>query len=115
VGWDVEAEMSSWQGARAVVIGVPLDSVRDELRRLSCPASTPVIHLGTLRAEAGAWSDMPNFFALDDLFEIQRQAEGVRGDRFTRALRACEERAMLRGMGGSLSLAHGWEDLAAFV
>ena len=115
VGWDIDAEMNAWRRARAVVIGVPLDSARDSIRRLNCPPETPVIHLGTLRAEAREWRDMPNFFALDDLFEIQRQAEGIRGDRFTRALRACEERAMLRGMGGSLSLAHGWEDLAAFV
>jgi hypothetical protein len=70
--------------------------------------------LGTLRSEAQDWAKCPNFYALDDLFEIQRQAEGVRGDRFTRALRACDERARLRAMGGSISIAHGWEDLAAF-
>ncbi len=115
VGWELESELKSWQAARAVVIGVPLDAARDELRRAHCPESTPIVHLGTLRAEAPAWRELPNFFALDDLFEIQRQAEGVRGDRFTRALQACEERARLRAMGGSLSISHGWEDLAAFI
>jgi|GEM_PF-325992 len=115
VGWELESELKSWQAARAVVIGVPLDIARDELRRAHCPASTPIVHLGTLRAEAPEWRRLPNFYALDDLFEIQRQAEGVRGDRFTRALQACEERARLRAMGGSLSISHGWEDLAAFI
>ncbi len=115
VGSDLDSEMAAWAKARAIILAVPLDRERDAIRRQHWPVGVPVIHLGTLRAEAPDWSGSPDFYALDDLFEIQRQAEGVRGDRFTRALRACDERARLRGMGGSLSIAHGWEDLAAFL
>jgi len=111
---DIVSEQSAWEAAKVVVLAVPLDHERDEQRRAKWPQGVPVVHLGTLRAEAPDWAQHENFFALDDLFEIQRQAEGIRGDRFTRALRACEERARLRAMGGSISIAHGWEDLAAF-
>jgi len=112
---DLESEAPAWRQARAVILAVPLDRERDEKRRAEWLSGTPVLHLGTLRSEAQDWSKYPNFYALDDLFEIQRQAEGVRGDRFTRALRACDERARLRAMGGSISIAHGWEDLAVFL
>jgi hypothetical protein len=75
-----------------------------------------VLHIGALDSEVQTgWRTLDRVFTLDALFEIQRGSTERRESEFSKALRACQERAMLRSMGGSLSIAHGWEDLAAFV
>ncbi len=55
------------------------------------------------------------FVALDDVFELQRSQGDVRSLQIGRARSACQERAILRALGSSISIPHGWEDLAAFA
>jgi hypothetical protein len=119
---DVE-EPSAWRRARHAVVCVPLDANKDPVRRSIWRESSveprSVIHLGTLRAQAGAeWAATPGFFALDDLFALQQASGEQRLARLERAAKACEEKALLRSLpgspAGSATLPHGWEDLAAF-
>jgi hypothetical protein len=74
-----------------------------------------VVHLGLLEANAGAWKGVAGFHSLNDIFAMQDSLEQVRNTKILEARRECEERAKLRALGGSLSLAHGWEDLAVFA
>jgi glutamyl-tRNA reductase len=99
-------EESAWSSAAAVVVCVP----NAKIRNVKCP----VVHLGVLRQHAGAWTKIPSFHSLDDLFELQKSQNALRSTQIERAERACEERAKLRALGGGLNIAHGWEDLVLF-
>ena len=78
-----------------------------------------IIHLGALRKQCGAWLNVAGFHSLDELFALQKQQDEARTELFARAHRACAEKARLRGLpgspGGSVTLPHGWEDLAVFA
>ena len=55
---------------------------------------------------------------LRGIFDITELCDALgvsRSEQVTQARRACAERAKLRALGSSLSIAHGWEDLAAFA
>lgn len=121
-----EDEAEAFRRAAHLVVCIPFEEAGDARRiRLWREGSAghaydrAVIHLGGLRAQSGQWQGVASFHALDDLFAIQKAQEDDRDERFTRAFRACAERAKLRAMSGSisgsLSLPHGWEDLAAFA
>ncbi len=114
----VEVEYAAWQEARNVVVCIPLDELKDQERtqlRKQVRQGGVVIHLGGQRAEAGQWLSVEGFKALDDLFELQRAQGDVRTVLVTQAARACAEKAKLRGLGASVSIPHGWEDLAVFA
>ena len=115
-----EEELGAWREAASVVVCIPLDPApgedpaRIDARR---GHAGPVIHLGCQRAEAEAagWRELPGFEALDDLFTLQKAQGDVRVTQVQQAARACDEKAKLRSLGASVTLPHGWEDLALFA
>jgi hypothetical protein len=121
---DLDEERRAWREASHVVVCVPEDSARDEMRLLCfkegelSAGARSVIHLGVSAKDAGAWSELPHFACLDDVFELQRQLDANRTEVFASAEHACTLRAKLRCLPGSekgsLSVSHGWEDLAIF-
>jgi hypothetical protein len=52
---------------------------------------------------------------LDDLFALEKSQGAVRSTQIIQAARACEEKAKLRSLGSSITIPHGWEDLALFA
>lgn len=113
---------AAWRSAHAVVLCIPYDPTQDKLRiqhlqdrgAESAEDNPMVIHLGGSHAQAGPWTQVPNFHSLDDLFQLHQQESGARNAQLRRADHACQERARLRALGPSLSICHGWEDLASF-
>jgi len=104
-------EAEAWTRAAHVVVCVP----RDASRVATESVRGAVVHLGASRSELGAWTHLPRLFALDDLFRIQKSLGEVRSTHIAQAARACEERVKLRDLGASITIAHGWEDLAIFA
>lgn len=111
-----DEEAMAWREAAAVVVCIPFDAVRDAERvALRAGREGPVIHLGGHREEAGAWSALADFQALDDLFALKKAQGDVRMTQVRQAARACDEKAKLRALGASITIPHGWEDLAVFA
>lgn len=112
-----EEEMHAWMNAAHVVVCIPAAAAGDEKRIewFQNGSARSVIHLGGLRAECAKWQALGGFFCLEDIFEMQKRQDNVRQLQIRRARNACEERAKLRALGGSLHVAHGWEDLASFL
>lgn len=112
----VDEEAQAWSRAASVVICIPLDAEKDVERAAWRQGSEgPVIHLGGSSDAAGAWNRLPAFEALDDLFALQKTQGDVRLTQVAQAARACDEKAKLRALGSSVTLPHGWEDLAVFA
>ena len=115
---DDVSEINAFLTADAIVVCTPAiaekDRARIELIR-SRNDSPIVIHLGVRDSDAGEWGTLSKFFTLDDIFDLQKVQNEFRRVQIERALHACEERARLRSLGGSLSVPHGWEDLALFA
>lgn len=110
-------EIAALAQAEQVVLCVPRDSERDPARiaALSCSRAR-VVHLGLREAEASEWKKLERFHSLDGIFRLDRSVTQVRSLQVDRARAACREKARLRALGGgSSSIAHGWEDLAAFA
>jgi len=121
LGRSNDEELSAISLAAQLVICVPGDPARDRLRlqalrEAGCRAQ--VVHMGIRgvgEASAGAWAEYGRFFSLENLFQIDRSLSAVRSLQVQRARAACREKAILRELdGGPASIAHGWEDLAAF-
>jgi glutamyl-tRNA reductase len=111
-----EEELAALPGAAQVIVCVPLDGERDLIRvqRLR-ESQAHVVHLGVRAAEAHAWTKLAGFHCLDELFEIEKSISAFRSIQVERARIACRQKAVLRSLGGgSASIAHGWEYLAAF-
>lgn len=113
-------ESQAWAQADHVVLCVPFSAERDAERvqwwKLGVGVHRKLIHLAGPRNEAGAFLQISDFFALDDVLNLQKAQDHARREQIQRALRVCEEKAHLRSLGtGSLSLPHGWEDLAVFA
>ncbi len=120
-----EEELEGWKRAAHAVVCIPADELGDAHRLESWSAGSAesqhpraLIHLGGVRSQVSDWTKLDHFFALDDLFALQREQNDARNDLFVRAERACDEKARLRSLAGStagsVSLPHGWEDLALF-
>ncbi len=107
-----------WKTARFAVICTPLNAELDP-GRVATWSGQCVIHLGAMRDQAGVWSQIPGFCSLNELFSLQSVQDQARLRHIQRASRACDERSILRSLassaGASVSLAHGWEDLAEFA
>lgn len=119
-----EAEERAWREARHVVACIPLDAERDAERirwwkqgEAEGFGKGRIIHLGGLMQECGLWSAElgERFRSLDDLFRLMKEQDGVRSIQLAHARKACEERAILRSLGNSITIPHGWEYLAAFA
>jgi hypothetical protein len=117
----VATEAEGWEQISHVILGVPLDAGTDSVRirrwkSLPLDRRGCLIHLGARSVEAGQeWASIPEFKGLEVLFSLQALADSTRRGQIERAEKACEEKALLRGLGGSASLPHGWEDLASFA
>lgn len=111
-----EEEAAAWSKAASVVVCIPFDAATDA-ERVAWRANRagPVIHLGGHREAAGDWNKIPGFQALDDVFALQKAQGDVRMTQVQQAARACDEKAKLRTLGASVTLPHGWEDLALFA
>lgn len=113
---------TAWRQAHGIVLCIPFDPAGDDHRirslqsRAALPGAVPplILHLGGTHAQAGRWTDVPGFHSLDDIFLLHHQESGAQLAHIRRAERACRERARLRALGPSLSIPHGWEDLASF-
>lgn len=125
---DPAQELEWWGTTRDVVVAIPFDRSRD-LDRISARAlskASPklsssgqsegvVVHLGGLVASGGHWSELSDLIPLDEIFRLSQKQDQVRSFQVELAARACEERAKLRSIGMSISIPHGWEDLALFA
>lgn len=113
------AELEGWRQATNVVLCVPPDAEYDAARIVAWQNGTGargrVIHLGLLSAQGTAWAQVPALATLTDLYALQTVHGTLRSMQLERAAAACQEKATLRGLGGPLSLAHGWEDLSLFA
>jgi len=111
----------AWKTARHTVVAIPAHEESDLARVLAWRqggvVGRSVTHLGGRRENCKIWVDAcaDGFFALDDLFLMQNSLDQLRLVQVSRAVRACEERVQLRALGGSISIPHGWEDLACFA
>lgn len=112
-----EDELAELARAAQVIVCVPLDPSRDEARIQVLSASTAhVVHLGIRAGEKSDWTSVPGLHSLDEIFQIEKSINAIRSVQVDKARLACHEKATLRALGGgSVSIAHGWEDLAAFV
>ncbi|MEO5969626.1 MAG: hypothetical protein ABIQ95_06835 [Bdellovibrionia bacterium] len=113
-------EQRVWKEAKHIVVCIPLNPSQDEkriawFREGGNLAGRSIIHLGGRKPDCGAWNSLPLFHSLDELFELEKSAGNVRSIQISKAVKACEERAKLRSLGLSLSITHGWEDLASFA
>lgn len=115
----LEAEKKAWQNATRVVVCIPFDSENDSQRvewfEAGGVQKRILVHLGGRREGSGAWARLPCFLSLDDIFSLQKSIHQVRSVQVARAGKACRDRAILRSIGVSLSVCHGWEDLACFA
>jgi hypothetical protein len=113
-----EAELAAWGRAETIVLCIPEDPQRDAARiaawRGRVPGEARVAHLGLLCARHTAWEQVPNLVTLESLMTCDRAHLKLRTERVALARKFCAERAQLRDLGRSLSIAHGWEDLAQF-
>jgi hypothetical protein len=113
-----EAELIAWTCAETVIVCIPEDPQRDAARvaawRGQARPGAQIAHLGLLCAKNTVWEHLPNLVTLGSLIESDRAHTQLRSERVLLARRFCAERARLRSLGRSVSIAHGWEDLALF-
>lgn len=107
-----DQEPQAYRDAAVWVFCIPFDAGGDSARVSGAPEL--VVHLGGFRHAAGPWTRHRGFHCLDDLFGLQESRTQSRSAQLARAAKACADRAKLRMLNPSLSIAHGWEDLAAF-
>ena len=98
-----------------IIICRPFDAATDQ-RLARLPALRNFVHLGASGENLAALSFAKQIKAigLDDIFALQAAQDELRKAQVARARQACRERAILRCLGTSITLPHGWEDLAAF-
>ena len=115
-----DAERKAWALAQHVIVCIPQDHQHDEFRIQAWKqgqagrVDRSLLHLGIRRGTAAEWESLPSFACLDDIFELQSEQGKVRSFQIALALKACDEKAKLRELGGLNSISHGWEDLALF-
>jgi hypothetical protein len=114
----LEAELAAWRSAETVIVCVPEDPERDAARiaawRAQARPNAQIAHLGLLSAKNTVWEQLPELLTLESLIACDRAHVQLRSERVLLARRFCAERARLRDLGRSVSIAHGWEDLALF-
>lgn len=121
-----EQERMAWCQASRVILCIPVDEAdRDEDERRirlwregfgdGSRKNRVLLHLGAQANEAGPWKGVEQASFLDELFALQGSRGEARSLQVRQALRACDERAKLRALGSSVSIPHGWEDLAVFA
>lgn len=116
---DPAAELAAWNSAHTIIMCVPADEQRDR-ERLAAWHARPsregrVLHLGLLTSAVTPWSEIAGLNTLQDLFSLRDARQESRAAFIARARNACHEKAQLQNLGGSPSMAHGWEDLSLFT
>lgn len=118
----MEEQAEGWSKSSQAVVCVPVDEALDPARvelwkkgNLAAGRNRTLLHLGAQKAQSGPWQQLSGASYLDDIFELQKAQGEVRSLQIGLALRACDERAKLRALGNSVSIHHGWEDLAVFA
>lgn len=114
-----DSEIDTWIGAQdLILIATPVNSPIDEkvIAHLSSRTQRPtLLHLGGQAKELAHFTDAGiRVLSLSDLFEMEREQSLLREKQISRALEACRKRALLRSLARSISIPHGWEDLALF-
>lgn len=94
-----------------IVITTPWVRENADLWTSYSKSGTLVLHLGILERPEGCGQIM----ALRDLFALQDGQSEIRRSAIARIHHAIVERSKLRDLGGSISIPHGWEDLANFA
>ncbi len=75
-----------------------------------------VLHLGGQARELSHFETTKvSVLSLSDLFSIEKEQQHVREKQIHQAMDACRKRALLRSLSRSISIPHGWEDLALFT
>lgn len=96
----VDDEERAWRDAAHVVVCIPGDDSRDGkrigFRQDADAARGSVLHLGLMSHEAGPWTELEGFRALDELFRLQTEQDEVRAAALENARHACRERALER-------------------
>ncbi len=112
----------AYRHAAHVILCIPMQEEEDQVRVAllrTRPRHGLIMHLGGIEVRDTAWETLPGVIPLSELFELQKRQEVHRGDVFSQAELACWEKARHRllssPVGGSLSVPHGWEDLAVFA
>jgi len=106
--------------ADLILIATPVNSPLDQkvLETLNLKPSherATVLHLGAQAKDLHHFSAQGlSILSLSDLFEIEREQNIFREKQITQAMDACRKRALLRSLARSISIPHGWEDLALF-
>lgn len=118
----IEEELNLWEKVDCIILCVPEDSSLDDLRRSRWKTrkglkNGVLLHLGVTQDEgySDEWKALEGFYSLDALFSYAQSREKVRDHQLELAKQACELRSKHRSLNFSLSLPHGWEDLAIFV
>jgi glutamyl-tRNA reductase len=101
----------------AVPPGSPLDAT--VIDAISSAPRPVVLHLGGQAHDLAAFeSSGIAILSLTDLFALEKEQNSFREKQLQQAEEACHRRALLRSMAGSMarsiSIPHGWEDLALF-
>lgn len=111
-----DEELKALTRAAQVVVCVPLDREQDAERiQALANSKAHIVHLGMRAGETSDWTTLPGLHSLDELFELEKSVTAIRSVQVERARSACREKSILRSLGGgSTSISHGWEDLAAF-
>jgi hypothetical protein len=117
-----EEQANAYSVCAQAILCVPVDENHDPARIKAWQTANErtgetrtVLHLGAQKFESGPWQSLKGAYFLDDIFELQKAQGEARSIQIGLALRACDERAKLRALGNSVSIHHGWEDLAVFA
>jgi hypothetical protein len=91
-------EENAWRTAPNAVVCIPVNSDGDSRRTAlwrEGPTGRSLIHLGCRRGQSSEWETIPNFFSLDDIFDLQKTQGQACLDQVARARTACDEKAAL--------------------
>jgi glutamyl-tRNA reductase len=109
------------RASNLILIATPAASALDEsickhVALLPASRRPVILHLGGQAHEISHFESagVPAL-SLSDLFSIEREQTNLREKQIHQALDACRKRALLRSLSRSISIPHGWEDLALFT
>ncbi len=112
--WGESLDVNVSKDAEVVIYCIPPDREQDARRLRVMNSQVPVLHLGGTAEDLSHFDAVANLKTLDAFFKMQTECNELRATQLKRAYHSCAEKSILRAMGGSVSLPHGWEDLALF-
>jgi len=112
-----------WKNSNHIVLCVPVNTKKDphlvslwKNKVKEKTSKTPMlIHLGYQDHLNGPWSNLEQCLTLSDLFFDQKNQNSIKKEKVAKALKLCHEKSLLRSMGQSINIPHGWEDLLNFA